>query len=144
MWLGSGSIGMPLFQREARARIGTSLTPSIMVKAIASSMWECSTALHVRPGFEDFEMNRQFARRLAVAFKHLAVVVDDQHRVRADTSAREVEPIWITKASRPGMRVGNMAAIVQDTLRHEQRVAAAASSIVLSAAELEPWFGKCP
>ena len=44
MWLGSGSVGMPLFQREARARIGSSVTPSIMVKAIASSMWECSTA----------------------------------------------------------------------------------------------------
>ena len=38
MWLGSGWVGMPLLQREARARIGKIVTPAIMVKAIANSM----------------------------------------------------------------------------------------------------------
>jgi hypothetical protein len=44
--------------------------------------------LHIGTRLQDFEMNRQLARRLAVALDHLAVVVHDQHGIRCDLGAR--------------------------------------------------------
>jgi hypothetical protein len=68
---------------------------------------------NIRAALEDFEMDRQLARRLPVALDHLAVVADEQDRTGRDLRARGRADL-----DREGLAAGNarrhVAAVVED------------------------------
>jgi hypothetical protein len=75
--------------------------------------------LHIRPGAQDLQVNGQLAGRLAVAFQHVAVVVDDQHGVRAHLGARGRTDLDHKRIA-SGNAGRDVAAVVKNALGLEQ------------------------